>query len=211
MSAGVGVGCALFSWRWCQGTQNTPGKPILQVSSWSLEGHGYSRWSWRWCQGSQKLTRKLYWKFHQNPTSGSLSRLHLSSKSLPGVLEDRNILDGDKGGVRVLKISQGSFTESFIKIHHKEVKTLPIIQVSSWSLAGEGCSWYAVDGVRVLKILQGSFPESFIKVQHQEPCQYSKFPPSLFLESWRKVMFLMELEMVSEYPKYPKETLLKVS
>ena len=69
----------------------------------------------------------------------------------------------------------------------------------------------AVDGVRVVKILQGSFPESFIKILHQEPCQDSTSPPSLFLESWRTVMFLMELEMVSGYSKYPREALLKVS
>ena len=34
------------------------------------------------------ILQKLLCKFHQDPTSQTLSRLHLSSKSLPGVLED---------------------------------------------------------------------------------------------------------------------------
>ena len=93
---------------------------ILQVTSWSLGGKGYSWQTWRWCQGTQDIPGKFYWKFHQDPTSGSLSRLCLSSKSLPGVLDERDVLDGAGDGVMVLKISQGGFTESFIKIHHKE-------------------------------------------------------------------------------------------
>ena len=32
------------------------------------------------------ILQKLLGKFHQDPTSQTLSRLHLSSKSLPGVL-----------------------------------------------------------------------------------------------------------------------------
>ena len=112
-----------------------------------------------------------------------MSRLHVSSKSLPGVLKERDVLDGARDGVGVLKISLESFTESFIKIQHHEacqdsiycpshfleswrtglflmemgseyskyprealkkvssrsiirklVKTLPILQVSSWSM-----------------------------------------------------------------------------
>ena len=45
------------------------------------------------------------WEVFQDPTSGSLSRLHLSSKSLPGVLEERDVLDGARDGVKELKIS----------------------------------------------------------------------------------------------------------
>ena len=40
------------------------------------------------------------------------SRLHISSKSLPGVLQERDVLDGAGDGVKELNISQGSFTES---------------------------------------------------------------------------------------------------
>ena len=47
---------------------------------------------------------------------GSLSRLYLSSKFFPGVLEERDVLDKAGACVWVLNIFQGSFTESFIKI-----------------------------------------------------------------------------------------------
>ena len=49
-----------------------------------------------------------------------LMKLHLSSKSLPGVLKDRDVLDLTGDGARALKILQGSFTESIIKIQHQE-------------------------------------------------------------------------------------------
>ena len=71
-----------------------------------------------------------------------MSLLHLSTKSLPGFLEERDVLDGAGDGVIVLKISQGSFTEGFIKIQHQE--------------GGDFKSRNAFDGgrdwVRVLKI-----------------------------------------------------------
>ena len=35
-------------------------------------------------------------------------------------MEERDVLDGAGDGVMILKLSQGYFTESFIKIHHKE-------------------------------------------------------------------------------------------
>ena len=88
----------------------------------------------------------------------SLPRIHLSSKSLPGVLEDMNVND-----------------------------------------------------CRVLKMFKRRFTENYIIIQHQEASQDLTFPPSLSLESWRTWMFLMELEMVSGYTKYPIEGLLKVS
>ena len=46
--------------------------------------------------------------------------MHLSSKSLSGVLEDRDVLDRAGDGVRVLIIPLGSFAESFIKILYQE-------------------------------------------------------------------------------------------
>ena len=61
---------------------------------------------------------KLYLKFHRDPTSESLSRLHLSSNSIHGLLKDRYVLD--EAGARELNVSQRSFTESFIKIQHQE-------------------------------------------------------------------------------------------
>ena len=67
------------------------------------------------------------------------------------------------------------------------------------------------DGVKLVNRSQGSFTESFIKIQHLEACQDPTYPPSLSLESWRKGMFLMELEMLSWSSKYPREASLKVS
>ena len=55
------------------------------------------------------------------------SRLHLSSKSLPGVLEDMDVLDGAGDGVRVLIISLGSFTENFIKVKDQVYTTTNLI------------------------------------------------------------------------------------
>ena len=43
------------------------------------------------------ILQKLLCKFHPDPTSQTLSRLHLSSKSLPGVLEDVEVPD-ETGG-----------------------------------------------------------------------------------------------------------------
>ena len=50
-------------------------------------------------------------------TSGTSSRLHLSSKSLPGVLEDMDVLGGGETGVRIPITTLGSFAESFIMIY----------------------------------------------------------------------------------------------
>ena len=90
--------------------------PILQVSSWSLGGQECSWWSWQWCQGTHNIPRMLYWKFHQDPTSGSLSRLHLSSKSLPGVLEDNKGPDGAGVGVGGSSTPIGTFPQSLMMI-----------------------------------------------------------------------------------------------
>ena len=66
--------------------------PVLQVTSWSLGGHEDSWWTYRWCYMTCINHLKLLWKFHPNPTSGSLSRLSLSSKSLPGFMKDMEVL-----------------------------------------------------------------------------------------------------------------------
>ena len=110
-----------------------------------------------------KYPKEALLKVSSRSNIRSLSRLHLSSKSLPGVLENMDVLEEARDGVRVPNTSQGSLTESFIKIQHKDAY------------------------------------------------QDSPYHQSLFLESWRKGMFLMKQEMVSGYPKYPKEALLKVT
>ena len=48
------------------------------------------------------INRKLHRKFHQDLTSGTSSRLNLSSKSLPGVLEDMEVPDLGGDGVRMI-------------------------------------------------------------------------------------------------------------
>ena len=49
---------------------------------WSLGGYGGSWQSWKWCQGVRRTPRKVPWKFHKDQTSGTLSRLKVSFKSL---------------------------------------------------------------------------------------------------------------------------------
>ena len=95
--------------------------PVLKVYSWILEWHGGSGWtwswcpislflessrthsswwSWRWCQMICIILQKLLWKFYQHLRLGTLSRLLLSSKSLPGVMEDKEVPDERGVGVR---------------------------------------------------------------------------------------------------------------
>ena len=120
------------------------------------------------------------------------SRLNLSSKCPPGVLEDMEVPDTPPCGVKRSNMVLGMFCESFMTIgalkgrqdsscppsvlleswrtwmflthlemvsrglnypqecflqvwswlvDKKPVKTLPVLQVSSWSLGGHGCSW----------------------------------------------------------------------
>ena len=59
--------------------------PVLQVSSWSLGGHGGSWRLFWWCQMLDSIVKMLSWKFHQYPSTETSSRLTLSSKFLPGV------------------------------------------------------------------------------------------------------------------------------
>ena len=66
------------------------------------------------------ILQKLLWKFYQHPRLGTLSRLLLSSKSLPGVMEDKEVPDERGVGVRYQRSSFRSFCESFIKIQHQE-------------------------------------------------------------------------------------------
>ena len=76
---------------------------VLQVSSWGLWGHGGSWCNWWWSKIEENILEKLSWKFHEDWTSESLSRLHLSSKSLPGVLEDVEGPDAPGDGLRWMR------------------------------------------------------------------------------------------------------------
>ena len=77
-------------------------------------------YSWNGVRWEGTFTYKCLWKFHQDLTSGTMSRLHLSSKSLPGVWEDMDIPDWSGDGVRWEGTSIGTVCESFIKIWHQE-------------------------------------------------------------------------------------------
>ena len=90
-------------------------RPSVQCQEITLYP-SHSWWTWRWCQIWDNIHLSPLWKFHQDLTSGTMSRLHLSCKSLPGVLED--ILDDMVYGVIWVKVSFRSFCESFIKIWH---------------------------------------------------------------------------------------------
>ena len=82
---------------------------VLQDSMKRLKRHGGSWQHWKWCQGVRTTPRKLPWKFHYNQTSWTLSRLSMSFKSLPGVLEDMEVPDNIGNGVRGLGQPLGSF------------------------------------------------------------------------------------------------------
>ena len=61
------------------------------------------------------------------------------------------------------------------------MKTPPILQVSTWSLTGQGHPDRPGDGVRLEVASIRNFRKSFINIGHQDPCQDSILPPSLFL------------------------------
>jgi len=50
---------------------------VLIVPSWSLGGHVGFLTTWRKCHMTCINPLKMLWKFHQNQTSGTLSRLHV--------------------------------------------------------------------------------------------------------------------------------------
>ena len=92
----------------------------LLVSSWSLVGHGGSWLTLRWCQKGGGILWKLQWNFNQDWTLGTKSRLHLSSKSPHGVLEDMEVPDKPGDGVIWHVSIIWSCSENFIKIQHQE-------------------------------------------------------------------------------------------
>ena len=108
--------------------------PVLQVSGW----HGHSWLNWRWCQMAGNIHHKCLREFYHNLTSVTMSRLHLSSKSLPRILEDMD-LEMLLGKEHPSKVSVKVSSKSDIRNH---VKTPPVLQVFSWSLGGHWYSWW---------------------------------------------------------------------
>ena len=76
---------------------------FLHVFSWSLGWHRGSSLTGR-CHMACINPLKLLWK-HPNLTSGSLSRLYLSSKSLPWSLEEMEVPDAPGDGLRSKRTS----------------------------------------------------------------------------------------------------------
>ena len=70
-----------------------------------------------------------------------MSRLHLSSKSLHGVLKDMDIPDGPGDGVRWELTSIRSFCESFINIQ-LVLADLGMIWSCRWWWGGVGWWWW---------------------------------------------------------------------
>ena len=103
--------------------------PVLQVSPWSLGGCGGSWWTWRWCHMIGIIIQKLLWKFHQDATAENLSRLHLSSKSLPGVLGDIEVPDELGGGV----MCQDSTCPTSLSLESTKIP-VPRMKYHHWSL-----------------------------------------------------------------------------
>ena len=63
------------------------------IFSWSLEGHGHG-----WCKMGRSIHQNLLCNFHQDLISGTMLRLHQSTKPLPEVQVD--IPDRPRDGVR---------------------------------------------------------------------------------------------------------------
>ena len=84
-------------------------------------------------------------------------------------------------------------SEALLKVSSMSSKCLPGVLKDVDVFDGAG------DGVRVIIISIGSFTKSFNNIQLQEPHQDSTYHPSVFLESWRTWMIVMELVMVSGY------------
>ena len=132
----------------------------LNLSSKSLLGEfGCSWWSWYLYKGTHNISMRVCWKFYLDPTLGTLSRLHLSSKYLPGVLEEIDVLDGAGDGVRLF-----SWKFNIWNL----IKTPPVLSLLGF-LEDVDVLDEAGDGVRILIKSIESFTESFIKIKHQEP------------------------------------------
>ena len=162
--------------------------PFLHVSSWSLRGHKGAWWNWSMGQMNGWIFMKLLWNFHQDPTSGTLlrvlissmscpeehpisgalSRLHLSSKSLPGVLEDMEDPDGPEVGIRwrFFEDGPGVGIQAFVKFSSKSnirkpIKTQPFLCVSFWSLGGYAGSWWTLSWAQSILMM-------FLRKFHQD-------------------------------------------
>ena len=100
-----------------------------------------------------------------------MSRLSPSSKWLPGVLEDMEVPDTPACGVRRSILVPRMFGENFMQIGAKKgVKTLPVLQVASWSLGGR-----MVDpGVMDMKCITFPYVDNMILTHFLMNLEYKK-------------------------------------
>ena len=143
--------------------------PVLQVSSWSLGGHGGSWCTWWWSQMKENIQEKLPWKFHEDWTTETLSRLQLSSKSLLESWRTWRFL------TYLVMVSDWSEhqREASLKVswrldNRNPVKTPPVLQVSSWSLGGRGGSWPTLWWSQMEVNIQEKLPWKFHEVWTSE-------------------------------------------
>ena len=137
---------------------------FLKISSWTLWGSGGSWGIWR-CGHTCINSMKLMWKFHPNPTSGSLSRLYLSSKSLPGVLEERGVHEEPGNGV-------------IWNVSPSEVAVCHMTRINSMKLMWK----FHISFIRILPFIW------YHLLVHQE----LPYPPRLQEETWRTGRVLTE-------------------
>ena len=88
------------------------------------------------------IIEKLPRNFHYDWTSGTLSRLYLSSKSVHGVLEDMEVPDA----LEMVLDGRDNHRKASLKFSlrlniRNPVKTPPVLQVCSWRYGGHGGSW----------------------------------------------------------------------
>ena len=128
--------CFLQVWSWLVDKKPVKTPPVLQDSSWSLGGHGCSWDIWRWCQKGWTIPRNVSCKFEVDWLTKSLSRLLLSSKFPPGVLEDMVDPNTPPCGVKRSNLVLRMFGESFMKIGalkgHQDSTCPPSVLLESW-------------------------------------------------------------------------------
>ena len=110
--------------------------PVLQVSSWSLGGHGHSWWTWRWCQMGVNTHQKCLWKFHQDQTKLIMSMLEKLNGSFQPKMCNIWILFWTLGASKSTFLGSKS-TQNAMPIHEKNdgaIHFFPWLPTSLWGV-----------------------------------------------------------------------------
>ena len=124
-------------------------------------------------------------KFYQLLPWKSPSRLFMSSKSDPGVLEDRWFLRP----LKLLSICSKMYSDLFLQVsssfaQKKSIKTLYVLKVWPWSLGGQMIPETTKIAFNMFKNVFWPVSANFIKFCPEKVHQDSLCPRSLNLESW---------------------------